>query len=61
VIVVNTGHVNVHETGAIEAADHKVVVMACLDRKLTLSIIQAFFAFDIIKSTTLIVYFTFLY
>lgn len=34
VIAVDTGHINVHETGAIEATGHKVVVMPHRDGKL---------------------------
>jgi threonine aldolase len=41
VIAANTGHINVHETGAIEATGHKVNAMPCLDGKLTPSAIQA--------------------
>lgn len=35
VIAADTGHINVHETGAIEATGHKVIAMACPDGKLT--------------------------
>lgn len=35
-----TGHVNVHETGAIEATGHKVVTRPTPDGKLTASLIQ---------------------
>lgn len=35
VIAADTGHVNVHETGAIEATGHKVVVMPSVQGKLT--------------------------
>jgi threonine aldolase len=35
VIAADTGHINVHETGAIEATGHKVVVMPHKDGKLT--------------------------
>jgi threonine aldolase len=41
VIAADTGHINVHETGAIEATGHKVVAMPCTDGKLTPAIIQA--------------------
>ena len=41
VIAAQTGHVNVHETGAIEATGHKVVAMPSIDGKLTPSVIQA--------------------
>jgi threonine aldolase len=40
VIGASTGHINVHETGAIEATGHKVVAMPCKDGKLTPSDIQ---------------------
>ncbi|HHV12634.1 MAG TPA: aminotransferase class V-fold PLP-dependent enzyme [Clostridiales bacterium] len=40
VIAADTGHVNVHETGAIEATGHKVVTMPSLDGKLTPELIQ---------------------
>ncbi len=35
VIAANTGHINVHETGAIEATGHKVLAMPHVDGKLT--------------------------
>ena len=35
VIAADTAHINVHETGAIEATGHKVVVMPGVDGKLT--------------------------
>lgn len=40
VIAADTGHVNVHETGAIEATGHKVVVCKGIDGKLTPALIQ---------------------
>ena len=40
VIAADTGHINVHETGAIEATGHKVVTMAAPDGKLTPQLIQ---------------------
>lgn len=40
VIAADTGHVNVHETGAIEATGHKVLAMPCTDGKLTPAEIQ---------------------
>lgn len=40
VIAVETGHINVHETGAIEATGHKVVVMPAVEGKLTPAAIQ---------------------
>ena len=42
VIAVDTGHINVHETGAIEATGHKVIAMPAVDGKLTIvAIIEA--------------------
>ncbi len=41
VIAAETGHINVHETGAIEATGHKVVAMPCFDGKLTPAVIQS--------------------
>lgn len=41
VISVQTGHINVHETGAIEATGHKVIAMPGVDGKLTPASIQA--------------------
>lgn len=35
VIAVDTGHINVHETGAIEATGHKIIIMPNRDGKLT--------------------------
>ena len=35
VIAVDSGHINVHETGAIEASGHKVIAVASVDGKLT--------------------------
>lgn len=40
VITADTGHINVHEAGAIEATGHKVVAMPCVDGKLTPNTIQ---------------------
>ncbi len=40
VICADTGHINVHETGAIEATGHKVLGMPTPDGKLTISEIQ---------------------
>ena len=40
VISADTGHINVHETGAIEATGHKVVAMSSIDGKLTPAVIQ---------------------
>jgi len=41
VIAADTGHINVHETGAIEATGHKVAAMPCFDGKLTPAVIQS--------------------
>ena len=41
VIAAETGHINVHETGAIEATGHKVIAMASPDGKLTPELVQA--------------------
>lgn len=41
VIAADTGHINVHETGAIEATGHKVVAMPGVDGKLTPAAIEA--------------------
>ena len=35
VIAADSGHINVHETGAIEATGHKVIAMPCVDGKLS--------------------------
>lgn len=40
VISAATGHINVHETGAIEATGHKVLAMETADGKLTPALIQ---------------------
>lgn len=40
VLAATTGHVNVHETGAIEATGHKVVTRPTPDGKLTAALIQ---------------------
>ena len=40
VLSADTGHVNVHETGAIEATGHKVVTRPTPDGKLTAALIQ---------------------
>ena len=40
VISASTGHINVHETGAIEATGHKVLAMQTPDGKLTPAFIQ---------------------
>jgi len=41
VIAASTGHINVHETGAIEGTGHKVVTAPTNDGKLTPALIQA--------------------
>lgn len=40
VISAETGHINVHETGAIEATGHKVLAIASPDGKLTPQLVQ---------------------
>lgn len=40
VIAADTGHINVHETGAIEATGHKVLAMPAVDGKLTTETIR---------------------
>lgn len=40
VVAADMGHINVHETGAIEATGHKVVAMPSVDGKLTPDAIQ---------------------
>ena len=41
VISAKTGHINVHETGAVEATGHKVLIEAADDGKLTPDILQS--------------------
>lgn len=41
VIAAGTGHINVHETGAIEGTGHKVIGMKTTDGKLTRALIEA--------------------
>ena len=41
VIAANTGHINVHESGAIESTGHKVLTLPNLDGKLTAQQIQS--------------------
>lgn len=41
VIAADTGHINVHEAGAVEATGHKVVAMPCNDGKVTPDMIRA--------------------
>lgn len=40
VIAAHTGHINVHETGAIEATGHKVIAMTAADGKLTPELVE---------------------
>lgn len=40
VLCADTGHINVHETGAIEALGHKVMAMSSMDGKITASQIK---------------------
>lgn len=40
VVCAHTGHINVHETGAIEATGHKVIAMTSADGKLTPAMVQ---------------------
>ena len=42
VITANTGHINVHETGALEACGHKCLVLDTPDGKLTAEIIDKY-------------------
>jgi threonine aldolase len=41
VIAAHTGHVNIHETGAIEATGHKVCTVFSLDGKLTPELVES--------------------
>lgn len=41
VIAADTGHIAVHETGAIEATGHKVITAATMDGKLTVDAVRA--------------------
>ncbi len=41
VMAADSGHINVHETGAIEATGHKVVTRANIDGKLTIEMINS--------------------
>ncbi len=43
VICANTGHINVHETGAIEATGHKVLAIPSADGKITAKQVQEFY------------------
>lgn len=43
VIAASTGHINVHETGAVEASGHKVLTRPAADGKLTPALIQDVF------------------
>lgn len=40
VITASSGHINVHESGAIEATGHKVLALPCIDGKLSANQIQ---------------------
>lgn len=40
VLCADTGHINVHETGAVEATGHKVLALPCADGKLTAAQVQ---------------------
>lgn len=40
VVAASTGHINVHETGAIESTGHKVIAMETPDGKLTPELVQ---------------------
>lgn len=42
VITANTGHINVHETGALEACGHKCLVIDTKDGKLTAEMIDSY-------------------
>lgn len=42
VIAAKTGHVSVHEAGAIEASGHKVIELACANGKLDIEALQAY-------------------
>ena len=42
VISAETGHINVHESGAIEATGHKVLTLPCTDGKLTADAVEAY-------------------
>lgn len=41
VIAANTGHINVHETGAVEACGHKVLALPSRDGKITAGQVEA--------------------
>ena len=43
VISAVTGHINVHETGAVEATGHKVLVLPSKDGKITASQVRAYY------------------
>lgn len=43
VISANTGHINAHETGAIEATGHKVLVLSSEDGKITAAQVQEYY------------------
>lgn len=43
VLCADTGHINVHETGAIESCGHKVLPLATTDGRLSVESIQAYY------------------
>lgn len=43
VICANTGHINVHETGAIESTGHKVLALPSEDGKITAAQVKAYY------------------
>lgn len=43
VIAAETGHINVHETGAVEATGHKVIALPGVDGKLTAEVVETAF------------------
>lgn len=51
VIAAHTGHVNCHETGAIEATGHKVCVETSPDGKVTPAMVEAVLAVTTARST----------
>lgn len=44
VVCCDSGHINVHETGAIEATGHKVMALPAVDGKLTASALERYLA-----------------
>lgn len=47
VLSADTGHINVHETGAIEATGHKVLALPSVDGKITAAMIDAYYQLHI--------------